>query len=595
MNCKFIFSFLTFVLTTSFLHAQDFKITLNAPENVSVNEQFRVEVSVNAQNVNIPIPDLKDFRVFGRSQSNSMSIINGDMTVRNSAIFTIMATKEGTFKIPAVQTEYKGKTYTSNSLTITVSGGVANNNPQEGDEYIQDQDNPQGGIQTPTQATSDLFVDISTNKKEVYLGEQIIVTASVYSRYNIVGVEDVKTPSFKGFWVQDIYNPKNISFEHKYISGKEFLYTLWQQKALFAQKTGTLEIDPYDISFITGDAFGFRRVKMSAKSKTMKINVKPLPVNGKPDDFGGAVGNFTVSISSDKTELNLDEPMTVKVTIQGSGNFKLFETPKVDFPSAFEKFEPKSQENLNATSNGITGTKTFSYMVIARQNGEFTIPAVKFSFFDPSSKSYKTVSTKELNITINGQRDSLSSPVVSGVMKSEVENLGTDIRYIKTNFSLKNSNKKFFNSFEFYLIAVLMVVIFASVVLFRFQQIKNNADIAGVKNRRAGKTSRKRLKKAEEFLKQNQKDSFYVEILSALWGYLSDKLSIPISELSRDNVSENFEKHNLDSDTLKQIIDVLDTCEYEHYAPESLSKKPMEEVYQMAAAAIENLELKFKA
>ena len=330
---------------------------------------------------------------------------------------------------------------------------------------------------------------------------------------------------------------------------------------------------------------------MSAKSKTVKINVKPLPA-GKPDGFGGAVGNFTVSISSDKTELNLDEPMTVKVTVQGSGNFKLFETPKVDFPSAFEKFEPKSQENISANNNGISGTKTFSYMVIARQNGEFEIPGVNFSFFDPASKSYKTVSTKPLNITVKGERDSTSA-AVSTVMKSDVENLGSDIKFIKTNFSLGNSNKKFFNSFEFWLIIILLFALFAAVILWRLQQIKNNADVIGTKNRRAGKTSRKRLKKAAEFLKQNQKDEFYVEILSALWGYLSDKLAIPASDLSRENVSEKFAEKGINEEVSNQVIEVLDTCEFEHYAPETMSK-PMDEVYAMAAQAIETLEVTIK-
>ena len=231
-------------------------------------------------------------------------------------------------------------------------------------------------------------------------------------------------------------------------------------------------------------------------------------------------------------------------------------------------------------------------MVIARQNGEFEIPGVNFSFFDPASKSYKTVSTKPLNITVKGERDSTSA-AVSTVMKSDVENLGSDIKFIKTNFSLGNSNKKFFNSFEFWLIIILLFALFAAVILWRLQQIKNNADVIGTKNRRAGKTSRKRLKKAAEFLKQNKKDEFYVEILSALWGYLSDKLAIPASDLSRENVSEKFAEKGINEEVSNQVIEVLDTCEFEHYAPETMSK-PMDEVYAMAAQAIETLEVTIK-
>ncbi len=576
--------FLTAVLS---LKAQDFEITLNAPTQVQAGSPFRLEVSVNAQNADLPQPDLKNFQVLGRSTSSSMSFVNGDMSVKRSIIYTLIAEKTGTFTIPAVTVSYKGKNYNSNSLTINVSGSdVQQQGGGQGSQQNAEADSP-----APQNASGNLFVDINCSKKEVFVGEQVIISASVYSRYNISGVEDVKTPGFKGFWVQDIFNPKNITFDRKYIGNKEYLYTLWQKKALFAQKTGTLEIEPYDITFIVSDGWGFNRSKMSAKSKTVKINVKPLPA-GKPDGFGGAVGNFTVSISSDKTELNLDEPMTVKVTVQGSGNFKLFETPKVEFPSAFEKFEPKSQENISANNNGISGTKTFSYMVIARQNGEFEIPGVNFSFFDPASKSYKTVSTKPLNITVKGERDSTSA-AVSTVMKSDVENLGSDIKFIKTNFSLGNSNKKFFNSFEFWLIIILLFALFAAVILWRLQQIKNNADVIGTKNRRAGKTSRKRLKKAAEFLKQNKKDEFYVEILSALWGYLSDKLAIPASDLSRENVSEKFAEKGINEEVSNQVIEVLDTCEFEHYAPETMSK-PMDEVYAMAAQAIETLEVTIK-
>ena len=577
---------LLFLTTVLSLNAQDFEISMNAPSAVQTGSPFRLEVSVNAQNADLPQPDLKNFQVLGRSSSSSMSFVNGDMSVKRSIIYTLIAEKAGTFTVPAVTVSYKGKNYTSNTLSITVSG----DDVQQGGGS-QNQQSAEADAPAPQNASSNLFVDVNCSKKEVFVGEQVIISASVYSRYNISGVEDVKTPGFKGFWVQDIFNPKNITFDRKYIGNKEYLYTLWQKKALFAQKTGTLEIEPYDITFIVSDGWGFNRSKMSAKSKTVKINVKPLPA-GKPDGFGGAVGNFTVSISSDKTELNLDEPMTVKVTVQGSGNFKLFETPKVDFPSAFEKFEPKSQENISANNNGISGTKTFSYMVIARQNGEFEIPGVNFSFFDPASKSYKTVSTKPLNITVKGERDSTSA-AVSTVMKSDVENLGSDIKFIKTNFSLGNSNKKFFNSFEFWLIIILLFALFAAVILWRLQQIKNNADVIGTKNRRAGKTSRKRLKKAAEFLKQNKKDEFYVEILSALWGYLSDKLAIPASDLSRENVSEKFAEKGINEEVSNQVIEVLDTCEFEHYAPETMSK-PMDEVYAMAAQAIETLEVTIK-
>lgn len=579
--------FLLLMFTVLGVEAQDFEVSMRAPSNVTTGVPFRIEVSVNAQNVRVPDPQLKGFNYYGRSTSNSMSIINGDVTVRSSSIYTVSLDKAGVYTVPAISVDYNGKKYTSNSLTITASGDDVSNNSQAAN------DSKGGDSQyTPPSSTGDLFVDVNCNKSEVYVGEQILMTASVYSRYNITGVEDNKIPSFAGFWAQDVYAPRNISFDRKVINNTEYLYTVWHKKALFAQKQGTLEIEPYEIKFIVSDGWGFRTAKKTAKSKLKQIKVKALP-SGKPDGFGGAVGSFSISVSADRTEVNLDEPLTVKLTVKGAGNFQLFETPKVDFPSAFEKFEPKSAENISAGANGISGTKTFSYMVIARQNGEFEIPPVKFSYFDPATKSYKTVESKPLNISVKGERDSTVSAAVS-VIKSDVENLGSDIKFIKQgNVKLRNGNKKFFNSFEFWLFVILLLVIFAGVIALRYQQIKNNADIIGVKNRRAGKTSKKRLKKAAAFMKDNKKDEFYVEILSALWGYLSDKLSIPTADLTRDNVFETFALKGIPEESAKKFIGVLDTCEFEHYAPESLSH-PLENIYKLAAEAIENLETVIK-
>ena len=563
--------FLLLTFTVLGVEAQDFEVSMRAPSNVTTGVPFRIEVSVNAQNVRVPDPQLKGFNYYGRSTSSSMSIINGDVTVRSSSIYTVSLDKAGVYTVPAISVDYNGKKYTSNSLTITASGDDVSNNSQAAN------DSKGGDSQyTPPSSTGDLFVDVNCNKSEVYVGEQILMTASVYSRYNITGVEDNKIPSFAGFWAQDVYAPRNISFDRKVINNTEYLYTVWHKKALFAQKQGTLEIEPYEIKFIVSDGWGFRTAKKTAKSKLKQIKVKALP-SGKPDGFGGAVGSFSISVSADRTEVNLDEPLTVKLTVKGAGNFQLFETPKVDFPSAFEKFEPKSAENISAGANGISGTKTFSYMVIARQNGEFEIPPVKFSYFDPATKSYKTVESKPLNISVKGERDSTVSAAVS-VIKSDVENLGSDIKFIKQgNVKLRNGNKKFFNSFEFWLFVILLLVIFAGVIALRYQQIKNNADIIGVKNRRAGKTSKKRLKKAAAFMKDNKKDEFYVEILSALWGYLSDKLSIPTADLTRDNVFETFALKGIPEESAKKFIGVLDTCEFEHYAPESLSH-PLENI-----------------
>lgn len=602
---KFLLSFTILMIAGTLATAQDLQLKISAPSQVAVGQPFRVEASVNKQNINIPEPQLSDFQVYGQMRGSSMSFINGNMSVKSSVTYTVAASKTGTFKIPSISVVENGKTFTSNSLTITVVEGNPNaqtnnnNNNQRRNnpfaDFFDELDEPAQNNNVPTPSGSgDLFVDINCNKSEVYVGEQIIMSANFYSRYEIVGFEDCKFPKFAGFWAKDIYNPKNISFDRKRIKNATYLYALWQKKALFPQKAGTLEIDPYSIDCIITDGYGFRRAKAVAKSKTKQIKVKPLPTNGKPNNFGGAVGSFTVDFSADKTQVKLDEPLTLHLKVKGVGNFQLFETPAIDVPTAFEKYDTKSSENLTAGDNGISGTKTFSTVIIARQPGEYTIPAVEFSYFDVNSKSYKTVTSKPFTINVSGERDS-TAQTYTAITKSEVEELGSDIRFIKKDgIKLKNGKSYFFNSFEFWIIFIVLILAFATIVALRIQQIKNNANIIGLKNRRAGKTSRKRLKQAANFMKDNKKDEFYVEILNALWGYLSDKLAIPVADLSRDNVVEKLTEKGIDEAVTNKFIDVLDTCEFEHYAPESLSH-PLNEIYSKAAEAIETMENNIKA
>lgn len=568
--------------------AQKVEITLTAPSTVNAGQPFRVEVSSNNQDVRLGSPTFEGMQVMGKMQSSNMSFINGVSSVSVSYIYTVMADKPGKYTIPAVKGSLAGTIYNSNSVTIEVvddgsgSASAGNNNGGNGNN---------GG--TPS-SNENVFIDLTVNKLEAYVGEQIIMTASLYSRYDIVGLDNPTFPNGNGFWSKVIQNPTNISFSRKTINNKAYLYSPLQKKVLFPQKSGNLTIDPYSIDCIVSDGFGFRQAKAVAKSKAKTIKVKPLPTDGKPDGFGGAVGSFSVTASTDKTDLKLDEPLTIKITVTGSGNFQLFEAPKIDLPSAFEQFEPKSTENINANEKGLSGNKVFSIVAIARQSGSFTIPPVKFHYFDPATKSYKTVTSKELILNVSGERDpnSVASTVIS---KTDIEDLGSDIRFIKqSGVKFTNGNSKFFNSFKFWMIFAFLIVIFGVVLIVRQQQIKNNANVIGMKNRRAGKTSRKRLKLANTYIQQNKKDEFYAEVLNALWGYLSDKLAIPRAELSRDNVQEKLTEKQIDPAVVQKFIDTLDTCEYEHYAPESAAH-PLNEVYAMAAEAIEQMETSIKA
>lgn len=569
-------------------YGQDVAVTANAPSTVKSGQAFRIEYTLNVQGAQLGQPDLSGLDYYGASTSQSVSIVNGSMTVKYSVYYTVAAPNAGTYKIPPVTAEYNGKTYKSKELVIT-----AQDNPQQNQAQNQSgsQNQQQSQAEEQVSGSGNLFIDVNVNKKEVYVGQHIVLSAGFYSRYNIQEIADTKLPSYNGFWVKEISTPSRITLQQKLINGVPYSYGLLHKKVLIPQRAGELVIEPYSIDFITREGF-WDSYKRTGKSTAKTIKVKQLP-SPKPDNFGGAVGSFNISMTADKEEVKLDDPLTIKVTLTGNGNIQLCEAPKVDIPSAFEAFPPKSAENIKTDDNGMSGTRTFSYVAIARQPGEITIPAVKFSYFDLASKSYKTVSTNELTIKITGERDSTATAFTGGVIKSDVENLGSDIRFIKQGFELKSKKFGFFNSFEFWMIILVLALAFTAVILLRLQQIKNNANLAAVKNRKAGRTSRKRLKKAAEYMKQNKKDEFYEEVLNALWGYLGDKLEMPASELTRDNVVEKLGDKGVSMDAVEPFVNTLNDCEFERYAPSGLAR-PLQDMYTRAAEAIEQMENNIK-
>ena len=569
-------------------YGQDVAVTANAPSTVKSGQAFRIEYTLNVQGAQLGQPDLSGLDYYGASTSQSVSIVNGSMTVKYSVYYTVAAPNAGTYKIPPVTAEYNGKTYKSKELVIT-----AQDNPQQNQAQNQggSQNQQQSQAEEQVSGSGNLFIDVNVNKKEVYVGQHIVLSAGFYSRYNIQEIADTKLPSYNGFWVKEISTPSRITLQQKLINGVPYSYGLLHKKVLIPQRAGELVIEPYSIDFITREGF-WDSYKRTGKSTAKTIKVKQLP-SPKPDNFGGAVGSFNISMTADKEEVKLDDPLTIKVTLTGNGNIQLCEAPKVDIPSAFEAFPPKSAENIKTDDNGMSGTRTFSYVAIARQPGEITIPAVKFSYFDLASKSYKTVSTNELTIKITGERDSTAAAFTGGVIKSDVENLGSDIRFIKQGFELKSKKFGFFNSFEFWMIILVLALAFTAVILLRLQQIKNNANLAAVKNRKAGRTSRKRLKKAAEYMKQNKKDEFYEEVLNALWGYLGDKLEMPASELTRDNVVDKLGDKGVPMDTVEPFVNTLNDCEFERYAPSGLAR-PLQDMYTRAAEAIEQMENNIK-
>ncbi|SFF18575.1 BatD family protein [Sunxiuqinia elliptica] len=580
--------------------ADSVRFNMSGPNVVTVGEQFRLSFTLNERGSDLQMPEIPNFDILmgpSTSQSSSIQIINGKttQTVSFSYIFILRAKEEGTFTIRPASIKVDGKIYESNELKIQVVKG-------------QKPVTSQGGQQEQAAAASgsinkeDLFVRVELDKRRVFKSEQILATVKIYVAPNvpITSFNDVKLPSYAGFWTQEIDIPNQISFTREVYNNKIYQVGILKKTLLFPQQTGKITIDPFEItclvrqrvrqqrSFFDDFFDNYRTIEAKVVSDPVNIQVKDLP--NPPASFSGAVGNLKFSASLDKEQLKSNEAATLKVTISGNGNLRLIDAPKVEFPADFEVYDPKTNESLNATSNGLTGSKTFEYLFIPRFASEYTIPAIQFASFDPASGKYKYDQSKAFNLQVEKGSDDQSTTVTSAYSKEDVRFIGKDIRFIKQGqYKLKPKESSFFGSLSFYLIYLGALLVFAIVALVYRKKLKENANIQLIRNKKANKVARKRLKAAAGHLKQNQDEAFYEAVLKAFWGYLSDKLSIPVADLNRENATESLKKRQVSSDTINEFIQIVDTCEFARYAPSAVGGTK-DELFQQAASLMGKLE-----
>ncbi len=598
---------LILLLNATFALADEVSFTASAPNAIPNGQTFQLVYTVNASAKELRIPEISDFDIVAgpfQSKSSSTQIINGDITHTTTLRFTytLLPKKEGTFTIPAATIMVDKQKYSSNTLTIKVLPA---------DEEPPATANQQQSTAPQSQAiTNDnLFIRAIVSHKNIYEQEYVLVTYKIYTRVDLVNIDNVKFPDFKDFLMQEIDLPKDKQFALENYNGRNYNTITLRQVLLYPQRAGTLNIDRMTCDAIVrvrnvgrsrsifDDFFDtYQEVVKSIATKVEKIEVKPLPA-GKPDGFSGAAGTFTLSSSINKTELAANESVTVKVKISGNGNIKLIKNPTIKFPADFEVYDPKVDNNFTNTTSGVSGTKTIEYLAIPRHSGTFTIPPIEFSYFDTKTKSYKTLKTETYTLNVSKGSDSADeqSAVVSNFTNKEsVQMLGSDIRHISTeNFKLYKPQRFFFGTFGFALGYLLPLVVVALVFWFFRKQARENADIAMMRNRKANKIARKRLRTAEKYLKEGKKEDFYSEILKALWGYLCDKLSIPQADLNKDNVEAELRKHNLDDQLISDFMRILNECEFAQYAPsESLHER--DNLYDETARTIMQLEEKIK-
>nr|WP_306448475.1 BatD family protein [Odoribacter splanchnicus] len=594
---------------TSLAYAQNVEFKASAPSVVAVGEQFKLEYTLNKEGDNLKVPTLEGFDLLmGPSvgQSFYSSNINGKMTqnVTFSYTYILEGTKKGTFQIPGATVIIDGKEYTSNALKIEVVEGSRNSN---GNQAATNRP-----VQPDANATvndNNLFVKVEVSRRSLYMGESLMATIKVYTKVDLVNLGRTKFPDFNGFLAEEVPTPQRIELVREAVDGQIYNVGTIRKVLLYPQHTGEITIEPFELECIVrqrlanggrsffDEFFGnYKDVRAMRRSKPVTIQVKELPQLGKPAGFGGTVGNVTMATSFSADTVNANDAITYKVTFRGTGNLKLLKAPTINFPLDFEVYDPKESRDLNITENGTTGSVSFEYLIIPRYSGDYKIPAIRFSYFDSQSNTYKTIAGTEYNIHVRkgadkGQVEISAGNQVKSFKKEDVRKVGEDIRYLKTEgLNLKAAGVRFFGTTLYWLALLIPFVLFVVGAVLNRRRIKANADIVRVKNKAANKMARKRLKVAASAMKNHNAEQFYDEVLKALWGYMSYKLNIDRAELNRDNISEILQSKGVEEDRIKEFIAVLDTCEYARYAPGSNSDQEMGKVYTDSIDVITKLD-----
>lgn len=610
MMRKYIFLILMISSSLQMFAKEEVTLKASAPEVVVNGDQFRLTYTVNSQDVkDFLAPQAKGFDVLmgpSRSQQSSTQIINGKVSSSRSITYTyiLMAVSEGTFNIPSASIEVDGEKIFSNPLTIKVlPKDKEDTNSNQGNSGVSSQSQKSSGRITD----NDLFVLATASKTKVHEQEAILVT---YKAYTTVDLRQLlgKMPDQQGFYVQEVELPTQKTFKLEHYKGRNYNTVVYRQYVLFPQKAGRLEIpavtfdavvaqrvavsdDPFEAFFNGG---GYVEVNKKIVAPKVVINVEPLPA--KPEGYSGGVGTFTMKSEISTTELKANEAVTIKLTINGTGNMKLVSAPEVKFPHDFEIYDPKIDDNYKLTAEGLSGTKTIEYLAIPRHAGDFTIPPVEFKYYDIKSETYKTLKTDSYNLKVDkGDGSSGSQQVIADFTNKEnVKVLGTDILFIKTGDSaLKQKGKYFFGTTSYYLWYIIPFVLFIVFVIIYRKQAVENANVAKVKTKKANKVATKRMKLAGKLLSENKVNEFYDEVLKALWGYISDKLNIPVSKLSRDNIETELAEHGVSDDLIKEFIGALSECEFARYAPGN-QNEAMDKVYSASVDVISKMENSIK-
>ena len=574
-------------------------ITVQGPSQVAIGEQFNLRYVVNTTDIkNFTLRDIPDaFEVLIgpiTSTQQSFSMVGGKTTHTASVTYTyvLMANQSGTYVIPAARANIDGKPATSQAIRINVSGKASTNTQQGGGQQRRSNRVDRAGAQI---RGNDLFIRVTANKKHVYEQEPVLLTYKVYTQVELTQLEG-KMPDLNGFHTQEVPLPQQKSFHIEQVGGRAYNCVTWSQYVMFPQMSGKLEIpsitfkgivmqqnnniDPFEAFFNGGS--GFIEVKKEIKAPSVSIQVSPLPA--RPADFSGGVGQFSITASLDKQTVNAGDPVNLRIQVSGTGNMKLLRQPQLDLPKDFDKYDAKITDKTRLSVNGVTGSMIYDILIVPRNMGRYVIPALKFVYFDTKSNTYQTLTTKEIPLTVE-KGTGTSTAITDYSQKAD-----NDIHDIKKSvIQAENVSDTLFGSNLYLFLNAIVLISFMSLVIIFRKRALALSDATAVRGRKANRVAVRRLKKAARLMAQGKDGEFYDEVLQALWGYVSDKLTMPVEQLSRDNVADKFHQRGVAESVTVQFIEAIDECEYARFAPGDTTGN-MQKTYEKATHTITTIE-----
>lgn len=596
----------------AFSATDDPKLVASSKKTVSVGERFKLVYEINADGSRFTAPNFgKLQRLSGPSKSSNSSVqyINGNYQQSYSQTFTfiMVANSEGEINIPPASIKVKGKTIVSNTLKIKVVKGSNNRSTTQN----------RNSKQSEVLQKDDVYIKTIVSNRKPYLGEQIIVTNRIYTKVPISNLSFEKVPSFQGFWSKSLNDEKNqLKQSTQIIDGVEYIVADISKFAVFPQKSGEITIegskmqcvaqiksnttqrrsrDPFE-SFFNDPFFNrnMKNVEVTLNSKPIKITVKELPQKGKPESFTGAVGRFSFSSSLDNDSISANDAINISLKLIGAGNLELVNTPEISFPSDFESYDPKINNNIQTSLNGISGSKKIEYLAIARNPGDFIIKPIEFSYFNPSDKKYHSISAGPYKIHVKKGSNGSSGITYSSSAQEDIKFIGKDIHHIKQNeIELKPIGVFLFNTPLYFILLILPIfILIVFVLLFRnFEKRKGNIQL--MKTRKANKVAKSKLQKAEKLMNLGKNKEFYDEIAQAIWGYISDKFHIMQADMSIENVKETIKLKGIDEEIINGFVNTLNNVEFARFAPGDASHK-MKNIYEESLSTISKAEKALK-